>query len=120
MLRTAIRRVAAARPQARRTLSAEASITVEFPGAYTAHLGDEPAATAETNKTELLEYFKTMYTMRRMEITCDNEYKARTIRGFCHLYDGQEAIGTGVQAALAPEDSWITSDPVLKSTTLSM
>ena len=79
---------AAARPQARRTLS-EASITVEFPGAYTAHLGDEPAATAETNKTELLEYFKTMYTMRRMEITCDNEYKARTIRGFCHLYDGQ-------------------------------
>ena len=109
MLRTAIRRgVAAARPQARRTLS-EASITVEFPGAYTAHLGDEPAATAETNKTELLEYFKTMYTMRRMEITCDNEYKARTIRGFCHLYDGQEAIGTGVQAALSPEDSWITS-----------
>ena len=107
MLRTAIRRAASARP-ARRTLS-EASITVEFPGAYTAHLGDEPAATAETNKTELLEYFKTMYTMRRMEITCDNEYKARTIRGFCHLYDGQEAIGTGVQAALAPEDSWITS-----------
>ena len=110
MLRTAIRRAsAAARPQARRALSAEASITVDFPGAYTAHLGDEPAATAETNKTELLEYFKTMYTMRRMEITCDNEYKARTIRGFCHLYDGQEAIGTGVQAALSPEDSWITS-----------
>jgi pyruvate dehydrogenase E1 component alpha subunit len=107
MLRAAIRRAASARP-ARRTLS-EASITVDFPGAYTAHLGDEPAATAETNKTELLEYFKTMYTMRRMEITCDNEYKARTIRGFCHLYDGQEAIGTGVQAALAPEDSWITS-----------
>ena len=78
MLRTALRRAAAARPHAR-SLSAEASITVEFPGAYSAYLSEEPAAAAETTKAELLEYFKTMYTMRRMEITCDNEYKARTL-----------------------------------------
>jgi pyruvate dehydrogenase E1 component alpha subunit len=57
----------------------------------------------------MVKMFELMYTMRRMEITCDNEYKARTIRGFCHLYDGQEAVATGIQNALSMADSWITS-----------
>lgn len=62
-----------------------------------------------TDKEELIGFMKEMYLMRRMEITNDTEYKARNIRGFCHLYDGQEAIASGMQKAMKKEDSWITS-----------
>lgn len=38
-------------------------------------LDELPSTQVTTNKEELMEYFQTMYTMRRMEITCDTEYK---------------------------------------------
>jgi len=50
-----------------------------------------------------------MFAVRRVEVSCDQEYKARKIRGFCHLYDGQEAISTGTEAAITREDDWITT-----------
>ena len=76
----------------------------------THNLETAPADSVESNKQELLDMFELMYTMRRMEITCDNEYKSRAIRGFCHLYDGQEAVATGIDAAFdVASDSWITS-----------
>jgi len=64
---------------------------------------------AETNKTEMLSYYKHLVTMRKMEIACDNLYKNREIRGFCHLYDGQEAVAMGIEAAVTFDDPLITA-----------
>uniref|UniRef100_A0A7S3Q1P9 Pyruvate dehydrogenase E1 component subunit alpha n=1 Tax=Chaetoceros debilis TaxID=122233 RepID=A0A7S3Q1P9_9STRA len=86
------------------------SVTFDLTGSFETHnLDTAPNNEITMSKEELLGHFQLMYTMRRMEITCDNEYKARNIRGFCHLYDGQEAVATGINAAFDKEDSWITS-----------
>ena len=47
--------------------------------------------------------------MRRFEEKAGQLYGMQKIRGFCHLYIGQEAIAAGCMTATQPEDTFITA-----------
>lgn len=46
-----------------------------------------------------------MSTWRRAETVADNLYKEREIRGFCHLYNGQESIAKAIEDGLTTRDA---------------
>jgi pyruvate dehydrogenase E1 component alpha subunit len=50
-----------------------------------------------------------MLRVRRFEERCADLYKEEKIRGFLHLYIGQEAIAVGVMQALGPDDSIVAT-----------
>ena len=50
-----------------------------------------------------------MLRIRRMEEKCAELYGAGKIRGFLHLYIGEEAVAAGAMPALAPEDNVVAT-----------
>jgi pyruvate dehydrogenase E1 component alpha subunit len=67
------------------------------------------AAAAPPDPDVLLAYYRDMLLIRRFEEKAGQMYGMGLIGGFCHLYIGQEAVVVGMQAALVPGDSVITS-----------
>lgn len=62
------------------------------------------------NKTQLLECYRQMVLIRRFEERCDELYQLEgKIKGFLHLYIGQEAIAVGTIAARRDDDHVITA-----------
>ena len=60
------------------------------------------------SKEQMLAYYREMLLMRRFEEKAGQLYGMGLIAGFCHLYIGQEAVVTGIQAALEEGDQVIT------------
>ncbi|GAA0815609.1 pyruvate dehydrogenase (acetyl-transferring) E1 component subunit alpha [Spirilliplanes yamanashiensis] len=56
-----------------------------------------------------LTLLRRMLLIRRFEERCVELYSAARIRGFMHLYIGEEAVATGVMAALTPDDAVVST-----------
>lgn len=61
------------------------------------------------SKEQYLEWYESMLLMRRFEERSGQLYGQQKIRGFCHLYIGQEAVVAGSISALTKDDSMITA-----------
>ncbi len=61
------------------------------------------------NRGHALELLHKMMLIRRFEEKCAELYSAEKIRGFLHLYIGEEANAVGVLQALEPEDAIVAT-----------
>lgn len=61
------------------------------------------------SKDTYMYWYESMLLQRRFEEKCGQLYGQQKIKGFCHLYIGQEACSSGAASALKKGDKWITS-----------
>ncbi|MDY6957433.1 MAG: pyruvate dehydrogenase (acetyl-transferring) E1 component subunit alpha [Pseudomonadota bacterium] len=64
---------------------------------------------AERSPAHAAALLKDMLRIRRLEERCAQLYTETRIRGFLHLYIGEEAVATGVNQALAHEDAVVAT-----------
>ena len=61
------------------------------------------------SKETYLNWFEEMTLMRKFEEKSAQLYGQQKIRGFCHLYIGQEAVVAGTMSAITKDDNIITA-----------
>jgi pyruvate dehydrogenase E1 component alpha subunit len=69
-------------------------------------------ATADTSaaaREHALRILGQMLRIRQFEDRCAQLYTEQKIRGFLHLYNGEEAVAVGVMQALEPQDSVVAT-----------
>ncbi|MBP6448005.1 MAG: pyruvate dehydrogenase (acetyl-transferring) E1 component subunit alpha [Saprospiraceae bacterium] len=70
---------------------------------------DKKLASQNYDKATYLKWLETMYRIRRFEEKGLFAYSQQKIRGFFHVYIGQEAIAGGLVSALRKEDKIVTA-----------
>jgi pyruvate dehydrogenase E1 component alpha subunit len=68
-----------------------------------------PSGPVPWDKDFALKMLADMLRIRRMEEKCAEAYGEGKIRGFLHLYIGEEAVAVGALAALRPEDNVVAT-----------
>ncbi|HLR38265.1 MAG TPA: pyruvate dehydrogenase (acetyl-transferring) E1 component subunit alpha [Chitinophagaceae bacterium] len=61
------------------------------------------------SKDTYLHWYELMLLLRKFELKAGQLYGMQKIRGFCHLYMGQEAVAAGAISASKPDDKFITA-----------
>jgi pyruvate dehydrogenase E1 component alpha subunit len=67
------------------------------------------SAPAPLEREHGLELLRQMLLVRRFEERCVELYSATKIRGFLHLYIGEEAVAVGVMQSLLPDDAIVAT-----------
>lgn len=72
--------------------------------------GTTPKSKNKTySKETYLQWYEIMLRVRKFEERALMAYSQQKIRGFCHVYIGQEAITAGLVTAIRPEDKVVTA-----------
>lgn len=71
--------------------------------------GEAAKTKTEFPKETYLFWYESMLLMRKFEEKAGQLYGQQKIKGFCHLYIGQEACAAGAVTALTKGDKWITA-----------
>ena len=65
--------------------------------------------TAQLDRDEAVDLLRSMLSIRRLEEKSAELYSAGKIRGFLHLYIGEEAVAAGAIRALTPDDAVVAT-----------
>lgn len=57
-------------------------------------------------KEQYLKWYEDMLLWRKVEEKASQLYIQQKIRGFCHLYIGQEAVVAGAMSVITPQDEY--------------